>query len=327
MVDVKNEAGESSLVIFTRADAMLAKADTIQKAKEFRDVALTAADWAKRKGMGEQAIAHCKTYAARAEVRLGELLIAGEKRGEVATTGHEPTGAKKKRVSYRHAHPATAADLGLSRKQKAEAKMLAGLPKDEQTAVVEGHQTKTQARRKAVARRIAKKVSLPSAKYRVLYADPPWSYGNTQPDYHPEQRDHYPVMQLKDICAMDIKAICEDNAVLFLWVTSPILEESFQVVKAWGFKYKTSFVWDKIKHNMGHYNSVRHEFLLVCVRGSCQPDVTKLFDSVQTIERTGHSVKPVQFYTIIETLYPHGKRIELFARSKRDGWDGYGNQA
>jgi len=65
----------------------------------------------------------------------------------------------------------------------------------------------------------------------------------------------------------------------------------------------------------------------VCVCGSCQPDVPELFDSVLTIERTEHSRKPVEVYDIIETLYPHGKRIELFARGKRDGWDAYGHQA
>src|SRR5262252_2890357 len=123
----------------------------------------------------------------------------------------------------------------------------------------------------AVAAAAEGATAAPTEKYRVIYSDPPWSYGNTQPDYHPEQRDHYPVMELKDICALPVAEWVEDNAVLFLWATSPILEEAFQVVHAWGFKYKASFVWDKIKHNMGHYNSVRHEFLLICVRGSCQP--------------------------------------------------------
>lgn len=186
----------------------------------------------------------------------------------------------------------------------------------------------TEAKRRAKGAQIAKREAvLPSGKYRVLYADPPWSYGNTQPDYHPEQRDHYPVMSLEELCAMPIKDIAMDNAVLFLWVTSPILEESFQLIKAWGFQYKASFVWDKVKHNMGHYNSVRHEFLLICTRGSCQPDVRKLFDSVVSEERTEHSRKPELFYKIIETLYTSGPYLELFARYKRDGWAAYGNES
>ena len=189
-----------------------------------------------------------------------------------------------------------------------------------------GGMTMTQAKRELIRRTASEPNPIPTSKYRVFYADPPWSYGNTQPDYHPEQRDHYPVMALADICALPVRDLAEDNAVLFLWVTSPILEEAFQVVRAWGFQYKSSFVWDKIKHNMGHYNSVRHELLLVCVRGSCQPDVHQLFDSVQSIERTEHSVKPAEFRRIIEALYPYGRRLELFARQRTPGWEVYGNE-
>lgn len=163
-------------------------------------------------------------------------------------------------------------------------------------------------------------------KYRVLYADPPWKYGNmrfggtTMPD------DHYPIMTIAEICEVPIREAAEDNAVLFLWVPSPLLLESEEVIEAWGFKYKTSFIWDKVKHNMGHYNSVRHEFLLVCTRGSCQPDVIKLFDSVVTVERGKHSEKPEVFREMIDTLYPYGNRIELFARKSVSGWDAYGNE-
>jgi N6-adenosine-specific RNA methylase IME4 len=99
------------------------------------------------------------------------------------------------------------------------------------------------------------------------------------------------------------------------------------VFTAWGFAYKASFVWDKVKHNMGHYNSVRHEFLLVCTRGSCTPDAAQLFDSVQSVERTAHSAKPEIFRTIIDTLYPIGRRLELFARGQAAaGWSIWGNE-
>ena len=77
---------------------------------------------------------------------------------------------------------------------------------------------------------------------------------------------------------------------------------------------------------MGYYNSVRHELLLICVRGSCTPDVKKLFDTVITIEREDHSKKPEYFREIIETIYTHGNKIELFAREAPEGWDVFGNQ-
>jgi N6-adenosine-specific RNA methylase IME4 len=173
-----------------------------------------------------------------------------------------------------------------------------------------------------------KRLQQPTGKYRVIYADPPWDYGNhMQPDEFREQRAHYPVMPLADICALPVKDLAEADAVLFLWTTSPMLAGVFNVIEAWGFTYKASFVWDKVKHVMGHYNSVRHEFLLICTRGSCQPDVRKQYDSVQTIERTTHSKKPAEFYDIIEALYPHGAKIELFARGARPGWNVWGNEA
>jgi N6-adenosine-specific RNA methylase IME4 len=169
-------------------------------------------------------------------------------------------------------------------------------------------------------------VQLPDDKFQVIYADPPWKYGNSMPDYFTEQANHYPLMTIQELCEMPIKDIADKNSVLFMWVTSPILEECFQVINTWGFKYKTSFIWDKVKHNMGHYSSVRHELLLLCIRGSYPKESQNLRDSVYTEDRTEHSKKPDYFYGLIEEMYPTGKKIELFSRNKREGWDSYGNQ-
>jgi N6-adenosine-specific RNA methylase IME4 len=171
--------------------------------------------------------------------------------------------------------------------------------------------------------------NLPKGKYQVIYADPAWQYNDTCENGAIQSRGvddvYLQTMSIEEICALSVNDLSDINSVLFIWVTSPFLEEVFTVINAWGFKYKTSFVWDKIKHNMGHYNSVRHEFLLIATKGSCTPDNLKLFDSVQSIEKTEHSKKPEEFYNIIETLYS-GKKIELFARNKRDGWDYWGNE-
>ena len=169
-------------------------------------------------------------------------------------------------------------------------------------------------------------VEIKDKKYRIIYADPPWKYGNSMPLGTTEPQDYYLLMDTMDICAMPIKDITEKDAVLFLWSTSPHLPEALEVAKAWGFTYKTTFIWDKIKHNMGHYNSVRHEILLVCTKGACTPDVKRLFDSVVSEERTEHSKKPNVFREIIETIYTYGNKIELFARESPEGWDVFGNQ-
>jgi len=199
-----------------------------------------------------------------------------------------------------------------------------------------GKKTLSQAQREIRRKELATKTPPPpSGKYRVIYADPPWKYNDAMAisrdglgeSYGPAVA-HYPPMTISELCVLPVRDLSEENSVLFLWTTSPLLEDTFQIVRAWGFKYKSSFIWDKVKHNMGHYNSVRHELLLICTKGSCTPDVKKLFDSVQSIERTDkHSQKPAKFREIIDTIYPNGPRIELFARERTSGWDAWGNEA
>lgn len=168
----------------------------------------------------------------------------------------------------------------------------------------------------------------PKGKYRVIYVDPPWQYGDERSGgNHGGAVDHYNTMGINELKNMPIASLAEDNAVLFLWGTAPLLPEALEIINAWGFKYKTNFIWDKVKHNMGHYNSVRHELLLIATKGSCTPDNVQLFDSVQSIERTDrHSEKPEEFRKIIDTLYTYGNKLEMFARKQTDGWEVFGNE-
>ena len=313
---------ENSVVIFQKASQMLAEADTIQKAKELKNLALTAADWARRKGMGEEAIHYAKSYALEAERRMGEML-----RQTAQDETRETRGGDRRSKSPHVTLKYSLSDVGLSKRESAEAQRLAALPEEKFQAIKTGEKTRTEVKREIRREEIEKVIpSKPTGKYRVIYADPPWKYGDQLTENYGATRFHYPSMSIADLCALPVRELSEENAVLFLWVTSPILPECFDVIAAWGFKYKASFVWDKVKHNMGHYNSVRHEFLLIWTKGSCLPDTPQLFDSVQSIERPEHSRKPDEFRKIIETLYSSGARIELFARETSDGWESWGNE-
>lgn len=310
-----------------QAEEALAYAVGIDQVRLVMDVAAAQEVFAARQRMGEAVIGQAYALKTRALVKLGELLEALPK-----ATGAAGIGKSKSAVPdrYHTQDGVTYAELGVTKKLASVAQQLAALPASTREAIAQREVTLSQARREVKAKEITRRVSLPDAKYRVLYADPPWSY-NDKADAGAVQAGgverHYPSMSIAELCALPIPTLCEPDAVLFLWVTSPLLCESFAVIKAWGFNYRASFVWDKVKHNMGHYNSVRHEFLLICVRGSCQPDVVKLFDSVVSEERTTHSKKPETFRTIIDTLYPHGKRLELFARGAAPGWETYGFEA
>lgn len=315
----------------TEAEKALSHAVEIDQVRLVMDVAAAQEVFAKRQKLGEDVIGFAHTIKTRALAKLGELLRGIDKatgtRGQLR--GRDSSGSTVKEQPEKSGP--SLADLGIDRKTAAVAQQLADLPPATREAIAQRETKLTAVRRERKAEEIRKAVSLPDAKYRVLYADPPWMYGDKADEGSVQAGGaarHYPMMSIRQLCDLPVPALCEDNAVLFLWVTSPLLFECLPVIKAWGFTYKASFVWDKVKHNMGHYNSVRHEFLLICTRGSCTPDVVELFDSVQSIERTTHSAKPEEFRRIIETLYPYGKRLELFRRGDHiDGWDSYGYEA
>jgi N6-adenosine-specific RNA methylase IME4 len=167
--------------------------------------------------------------------------------------------------------------------------------------------------------------------YHVVYADPPWLYADSgvinEGDNYGRAERHYPGMTIDELCKIPVAAHARENAVLFLWVTSPMLSACWPVIEAWGFTYKTSIVWDKMLHNFGHYVSVRHELLLICTRGSCLPDrPVPMPDSVRPVRRSDvHSEKPPEFRALVEQLYD-GPYVELFARRQIKGWTTYGNQ-
>lgn len=167
-------------------------------------------------------------------------------------------------------------------------------------------------------------------QYRVLYADPPWIYGNRPPSGS-GSKEHYDGMTIEALCELPVRAHTSANAVLFLWATAPMLYENpgpREVIEAWGFTPKTGIVWDKVRHNFGNYVSVRHEHLIIATRGSCTPDrPTPMPDSVVTERPDGeHSAKPASFRRLIEQLYD-GPRLELFARERAEGWTSFGNDA
>lgn len=310
------------------AEKALQQAVTVHQAKLVADVAAAQEVFAHRQKLGDDVIGYAHEIKTHALARLGDLLQAMPK--ATGTRGQKLTRVTGGAIAE---PPVTGlptyADLGLDKKTAAVAQQLAALDAPTRQAIACRELTLAKAKRATRAASVQQQVSLPDAKFRVVVADPPWKYGNAIDEAMPGTtvaETHYPCLTIGELCALPVDAICEPNAVLFLWVTSPLLFEAVPVVKAWGFTYKTSFVWDKVKHNVGFYNSVRHEFLLVCTRGSGVPDNPKLFDSVVVSERTEHSVKPDLFYEMIDTLYTHGKKLELFGRRPRDGWTVFGNE-
>lgn len=316
-------------ILLDGARKALAEAESLEDIKGIRDKAEALRQYAAQAGAGLEAQNKCAEIKLRAERKAGEVL---------AETEMEKGGRPKKNPSH---DGSSLKDLGINHNQSSRWQQAASVPEAEFEAHIARTKEAAQELTSASVRRLAEKASrrerresggppIPDGQYRVIYADPPWKYGDERTGlghYGPAEK-HYPTMSVQALCDLGVADLAHESAVLFLWVPSPLLPVAFQVIGAWGFSYKSSFVWDKVGHNFGHYNSVRHEFLLICTRGSCLPDNKELEDSVVSIEKSRkHSEKPEFFRALIDKMYSNGPRIELFARREAEGWDAWGNEA
>ena len=314
------------VVQLDRARTALAEAKTIGETKKVLDMAHAAEIYARRQELGQEAIAYAHSIKYEALHKLGGIL---------EVTPKAKPGTKPKFNTRGVSNSKTLKELGITLKTSALAQKLAAMPAEAFALVRDGTKTLTAAlialRKQSIKADLVER-ELPRGRYRLIYADPPWWYGTPQHGKTEQVATlgtHYPSMKTSAICDLPVGDMAADNAVLFLWATSPLLFEAKAVIDAWGFTYKASIVWDKVLHNVGHYVSVRHEFLLICTRGSCLPDSDKLHDSVVSIERTAHSAKPEQFRDIIDEMYTpvKGDRLELFARAATPKhWASWGNQ-
>lgn len=170
-------------------------------------------------------------------------------------------------------------------------------------------------------------------RYNIIYADPPWRYSDNGCSGACE--NHYHTMSIDEICKLPINQICENDCVLFLWTTYPMLQEAMCVIKAWGFKYKTiGFQW--IKQNksgkglffgLGRWTRGNTEPCLIATRGKPYKFVkSKSVSQIIKCPVMAHSQKPDETRDKIVELCGDISRIELFARKQPEGWDCWGDE-
>lgn len=166
---------------------------------------------------------------------------------------------------------------------------------------------------------------MPDGPFGLIYADPAWQLGNPDGPHAPE--NHYPCMPLQEIKELTVPAA--DDSVLLLWAVASLLPQALEVIKAWGFTYKSNLIWDKQSIGPGVWFRNQHEQLLIATRGNWHPaEPEDRVPSVIRAPRGRHSQKPAVFYELIERMYPHASKLELFARGKtRPGWQAWGNEA
>ena len=171
-------------------------------------------------------------------------------------------------------------------------------------------------------------------KYQIIYADPPWDYkGQTQHTGNGGESsggalNHYPTMKLKDLKNLNIQSICDNDCLLFMWATSPHLDQAIDLMKHWGFNWATvGFVWDKQRVNPGFYTMSQVELCLIGKRGKIpKPRGARNIRQLVSSMRTKHSEKPHEVRDRIVEMFPTQNKIELFSRHNIPGWDHWGNQ-
>ncbi|HNZ63263.1 MAG TPA: MT-A70 family methyltransferase [Bacillota bacterium] len=174
-------------------------------------------------------------------------------------------------------------------------------------------------------------------KFKTIYADPPWRFQNRTGKVAPEHRrlNRYETMTLEDIKKLPVSALADETAHLYLWVPNALLPDGIEVMKAWGFEYKTNLIWEKVRKDgfpdgrgVGFYFRNVTEVLLFGIRGqnarTLDPGRTQV-NLIRSRKRE-HSRKPCEFIDLIEACSP-GPYIELFARGDRKGWTMWGDQA
>lgn len=169
--------------------------------------------------------------------------------------------------------------------------------------------------------------------YSIIYADPAWTY-KVWSDKGSQRtaNAHYSCMNKIDMQKFDIPSICNKDAVLFMWVTYPCLEEGLELIKSWGFKYKTcAFSWVKTNRKsgtpftgMGYYTRANNEICLLATRGKPLKRLSKSVKQIILSPIREHSRKPDEIRNRIVELFGDLPRVELFARQKTEGWDCWG---
>ena len=176
-------------------------------------------------------------------------------------------------------------------------------------------------------------MNLPNKKYKIIYADPAWTYSDKALSGNRGASCKYETMTLELIKDLPVNNIAEEDCILFLWATYPLMQEALDVIKAWGFTYKTkAFTWVKKTKigtyfmGMGNWTRANDEVVLLGVKGKPKR-IDCGISSIVVTDIQEHSEKPDEVRQRIVKLCGDIPRIELFARTKIHGWDTWGNDA
>jgi len=175
------------------------------------------------------------------------------------------------------------------------------------------------------------------SQYNTIVIDPPWHFNLRADDQSHRNRIPYRSMSLAQIKALHIPTLVDNNGcVVWLWFTNTHLIEAAQLLMHWGCTHKGILTWEKVDKSgktrlgTGHYLRNCTEHCAIATIGkvpafSNTSDLARSTPNILKAERREHSRKPDEFYALVETLCP-GKRLDMFARQRRSGWDSWGDE-
>lgn len=174
--------------------------------------------------------------------------------------------------------------------------------------------------------------SLDPHSYGLIMADPPWDFSLfSAKGGNKSAQKHYRCLPLEEIMAFPVLDLAAPDCMLWMWATAPMLEQQYATVRAWGFTPKTEMIWRKVtatgKQTFGPGYILRgsHEPIILATRGHpnfVAKNIRSCFDGV----RREHSRKPVEGYELAERMLPKARKVELFSRTNRPGWESWGDE-
>jgi len=170
---------------------------------------------------------------------------------------------------------------------------------------------------------------LPSKTFGLILADPPWRF-KTYDGLNRKIERHYSLTALELLKMLDVESIADRHAVLVLWATQAQLDHALELMRVWGFRFKTAGAWAKQSRSgrawqfgTGYLLRSAAEFFLIGTRGHPQSAVRNIRNLIVAPVRE-HSRKPDELAKNLERMYPRARKIELFAETKRNGWETWG---
>jgi N6-adenosine-specific RNA methylase IME4 len=215
-----------------------------------------------------------------------------------------------------------AAELGIDRSTVARALQVAEIVKEHpEWAHLKGKQILREAKLEDQITGL-ERVDRPKGEFDVIVCDPPWPYdGEYDPD-HQREAPPYPTMDIEDI--MGLKMPAASDCVLWLWTINRLLDRAFEVARTWGFEPKTVLTWAKDRFGTGRWLRGQTEHCILAIKGSPPWRLTNQSTLLNGPLRE-HSRKPGELYALVDSLC-FGRKLDMFSREKRDGWEQWGDE-